>query len=265
MSDELMRTGGRSLARRGANALIALFALSLPLSFVAMCSFAEPQIGLMLVGVPAVAAASWWALGRAARGFVAWRQRRDQRARLLKRLKEEGLDQLDSDDSRRIARERAFWKAEQLNALVALRQRFAQDPQPLDLLASVRERVMANDRTLLYTGVACALLVVGGGVIGFLITYAVEDLLGGALVGLALSLQTISCALLLLAWEGMATRRTSRKERLVFEQESRRIVTMAELAGGLTLAEHEIDEALRGALSPEVARGGELEQAGEGA
>jgi hypothetical protein len=47
-------------------------------------------------------------------------------------------------------------------------------------------------------------------------------------------------------------------KRRIFALESHRITTMAELAGGLTLAEHESDEALSGALSPEVAQGGEL-------
>jgi hypothetical protein len=40
---------------------------------------------------------------------------------------------------------------------------------------------------------------------------------------------------------------------------------MAELAGGLTLVDSMGDDALIGALSPEGARGGELERAEEGA
>jgi hypothetical protein len=37
--------------------------------------------------------------------------------------------------------------------------------------------------------------------------------------------------------------------------------TLATLAGGLTLAEHEVDSVLRGALSAEVAQRGQLSQA----
>jgi hypothetical protein len=51
-----------------------------------------------------------------------------------------------------------------------------------------------------------------------------------------------------------------RAERRFSRLEQRRIATMAELAGGLTLAEYVADDALVGALSPDGAQGGDLER-----
>jgi hypothetical protein len=64
--------------------------------------------------------------------------------------------------------------------------------------------------------------------------------------------------------EGEGGREERNEERRIFALESRRIATMAELAGGLTLAEHEIDEALRGALSGDVAQPGALSEIARG-
>jgi hypothetical protein len=66
----------------------------------------------------------------------------------------------------------------------------------------------------------------------------------------------------LFAAEGAEGRAKRNEDRRVFALESRRIASMAELSGGLSLAEHEIDEALRGALSGDVAQPGSLSEVG---
>jgi hypothetical protein len=266
MSQELEVTRGRGWMRQAGNALVVLSMLSVPASCLGLCaSFSRDGAvaaagisgGIVALGM-ALLALLRLAMWGAHRIGASW-TRRQLRAKLAEQLEREGLGGLDPADPARLERERVFWRDEQLNALVALRRRFAVDPQPLDLVGAVRVRLLANRKTLTRMGVLSVAAVTISVVYNLNVNPAVE-LTQAALPGLGVVLSFASVALLFFAGETLSARNASRAERRVFERESRRIVTMAELAGGLTLAEHEIDAALRGALSAEVAQGGELEQ-----
>jgi hypothetical protein len=229
--------------------------LSLPLTFVGLCAYAQPSVGLTLAAIPV----GIFAAARAAGALWMWSLDRLNRRRLRKLLAETlaraGVGEEDGERRKQI--ERDFWHEQQRAALVALRGRFAQDPEPLDLLDALLARGSTNSASLKGAVAVSALICIGAGALGA--SYD-AGLLFGVGAGLFLSVQILGLALLLLVWESFATQRSSRSDRQEFVRESRRIATMAELAGGLSLAEHEIDEALRGALSDDVAQPGALSE-----
>jgi hypothetical protein len=263
MSTELEVRRGRRWARHAGNALLALSMLSLPGSCLLLCAAASPQVAASCLALLIVSVVLWW-LGTWGSGLIeARRTRRLLRAELAALLAEEGLSALDPADPARVERERVFWRDTQQRALDALRARFVVEPARLDLLGAMRGQIAANASTFYMLGAGCLAAICGCALIGSMFYSA--SLTTGASFGVGISLSLLSAALLLLAKETVSARSASREERRAFEQESRRIVTMAELAGGLTLVDSMGDDALIGALSPEGARGGELERAEEGA
>jgi hypothetical protein len=168
------------------------------------------------------------------------RRAREQRAllrSLAARLEREGVHRLEAGDPNRVAIAQRFWREQQERAAHAL-QRFEHAPlQPLQ-----------------FDGRRSAALLLPLLVIG----------LGG---GIAIMASIIATPFVFVGFsfvEGILFGQQQYAQRRIFREEQRRIADMAELAGGLTLAESMGDEALVGALSPDGAQGGELERAGEG-
>jgi hypothetical protein len=181
-------------------------------------------------------------------------------AGLAARLEARGVAALPEGDAPRVAEVRAFWYEQSQARLAAQRKRFPQPPQPLSWLTATRMAVAAQR-----------------GRIGGLLLLALASLLCSLIWGVMFTdnmevvwVACFGCAVFIVALvvtlllEGEGGREERNEERRIFALESRRIATMAELAGGLTLAEHEIDEALRGALSGDVAQPGALSEIARG-
>jgi hypothetical protein len=251
----------RCEARSGANLLVLAAALTPLLSIAAPCLVVHPSAAAPIVGVLValflLALLAWMSLphGRGAmmRALLRWRLRRQ----LCKLLRAHGLDERDHSDRRREL-ERGFWRDQQRSALVALRQRFAEEPPRVNLLAVAMLQLRASTPAI--TG---AFILVSA----FTLCYVYWSIItSGAfhnnlriIVGIMLFVVPIS-VIFMTGWECLRIQRTTTAERQEFVKESRRIATMAELAGGLTLAEDEVDNVLRGALSGDVAQRGALSE-----
>jgi hypothetical protein len=181
-----------------------------------------------------------------------------QQKRLLEFLDDEGVRALASTDARRVEVEQRFWREEQVRAVSSLRGQFSYEPAPLSLRAALMQRVRARGRQLRIAGISCGLLYAWvllrppeGSPHTLYIFFGVPYLFGCILGGLWLWVT--------LAVESVTLVHRRAEQRRLFTTERHRIVEMVELSGGLTLAES-MDDVLFGALSAEVARGGELEQ-----
>jgi hypothetical protein len=258
MSGELEVTRGRRWARHGGNALVALSMLTVPGSCLVLYALIAPQVAASL-GVFALVCATLWLLNtwNSRRLNERWLHRR-LRIQLARFLASEGLDRLDRADPRRVERERVFWQDNQHKALVALRARFVVEPLRLDLLDAARICTWEN-RELVGGGLALSAVTILVGALAGLAS-GPRGLAEGATFGCAVSVAFMTLIMCALAAEAWSMRSASRKARRAFEQDSRRIVTMAELAGGLSLAEHIHDDALIGALSGDGAQDRELDQ-----
>jgi hypothetical protein len=166
---------------------------------------------------------------------------REQRAlwtALAAQMEREGAHRLEGDPQR-VAVAQRFWREQQEHAALMLQRRF----EPV--LSPAAAPVSRRPHHLMF-GVLC--------------------LIGAMLLFGELLVLAIFCAALIIpfaaagVWvvESVLKMQRRHAKRRIFALESHRITTMAELAGGLTLAEHESDEALSGALSPDGAQGGEL-------
>jgi hypothetical protein len=188
---------------------------------------------------------------------AASRVAREQDARRQLWLTEAGVDALPPTDARRVAAERRFWRGEQALAASALRERFAREPAPLSLRGALSQRVRLHRNSL--KGLAIVALAA-------LVLCSIGELyLGWEPIVLRLFfpfiLVFLTCIVAVgLLIESVIVRSRRADQRHIFTNERRRIATMAELAGGLSLAEHEPDDALRGALSGDVAQQGALSE-----
>jgi hypothetical protein len=193
-----------------------------------------------------VTAALRWPLGR----IHAAREHRARLAALAARLEREGAHGLEAGDPRRIAIAQRFWREQQARAASALQQRLERPIQ----LAPYDPR----HEWLIGVGVFVVLL----GVAALTVFYGTSRWIGLLWVlGLLLTaLIVLLCCAGAVVWgvERLLLGQRQRAQRRICTEERRRIATMAELAGGLTLAEYVADDALAGALSGDGARGGAL-------
>jgi hypothetical protein len=177
---------------------------------------------------------------------------RQQRSLLRQRLLECGGDALPA--ARRAEEERIFWRGQQLKALAALHMRFTAEPPTI----TSRDALLLTLRGSVPAVVVAALLCASS--LGYitLIADPYDDQLEiflCSMVGITpFSLLTVISLL-----QALQLKRSMRRDRQEFARSCRRIATMAELAGGLTLAEHDA-AGLRGALSGDVARLGALSE-----
>jgi hypothetical protein len=179
-------------------------------------------------------------------------------AGLAARLEARGVAALPEGDAPRVAEVRAFWYEQSQARLAAQRKRFPQPPQPLSWLTATRMAVAAQRGRI-------------GGLLLLALISLPCSLIWGVMLTDDMEPFGFACAVIvvllvafvvLFAAEGAEGRAKRNEDRRVFALESRRIASMAELSGGLSLAEHEIDEALRGALSGDVAQPGSLSEVG---
>jgi hypothetical protein len=231
----------RRAARGGANVLVLVAAL-IPVWFIAapvLAVSASAALGLIKFFI---AIFVLWLLGDAlferccgvvVRVLLRWRLRRQLRVL----LRAHGIDPRDHSDARRKL-ERGFWRGQQRAALVALCLRFAGEPPRLDLYEATILQLRASTFAIACAAGVGALSTVS---VAF-VSYHAGDVWFGVRLTLTIWLAITLGAIFMTGWDGL------RKQR----------ATMAELAGGLSLAEHEIDEALRGALSDDVAQPGAL-------
>jgi hypothetical protein len=155
---------------------------------------------------------------------------------LAARLEREGAHRLEEGDPLRVVVARRFWREQQERATATLQRRF--EPAPAH---------PPREPDYLLCALVIALVMVTLGPSGIVILLLMPVLMPFAAVVVWFVEDTLS------------TQRR-RAERRFSRLEQRRIATMAELAGGLTLAEYVADDALVGALSPDGAQGGDLER-----
>jgi hypothetical protein len=192
-----------------------------------------------------------------ARGVARWvwrsygeaRRRAAQRARL-----DAQLVALAPGDARRVAVTRRFWQ-EALRAALA-----EQRPDDTQAMAPPSSRGAARCTP----GDAVALAFMFAGVFMGMYVLLMQlsghkiDAVGSIALFCVIAILFVCAALGALAVEGGLIARQRRARRGVLAREHRRLATLAELAGGLSLAEHVADAALVGALSGEVTRSGAL-------
>jgi fatty acid desaturase len=234
-----------------------------PLLFLGALGALDPVIPAVFCCIAAGLIVSWLAFEQTARlvwsRLDRWRLRRQLAARVRQSLRDADLD-ADAPRASREQIERALWRQEQLTALVALRRRFASPPRhrrlfDLDLLDEMGALLIHD-----YGAVAAVIVVLC--VLVSLVGVFSRSVQMSPWVGLALAGTLLLVTPWMLAAKALTARRAQRQLRAEFVREERRIASMAELSGGLSLAEHEIDEALRGALSGDVAQPGSLSEVG---
>jgi hypothetical protein len=174
-------------------------------------------------------------------------------AGLLARLELEGVSGLGEGEAARVAVTRAFWHEQAQARLAHQRARFPQPPEPLSWRVATREATLAQRDKI---GKLALLALVAQ--LCFLIWGVFTDDLDDARSAFFCCVVLAIALVALLVLEGVGGSGVREEERRIFALESHRITTMAELAGGLTLADPMDDDALRGALSPDGAQGGEL-------
>jgi hypothetical protein len=195
-------------------------------------------------------------LGRAAsRRRVASRVMREQRARLAVLLVERGVAALEPTDRQRVEVEQRFWSEEQARSAEALRARFKREPAALSLRGALSQRLRSyRSRLKVWALIAPTALVAGASVV-WLFGWELGVTM---LVGLSLALFLGAMMAFGLLIESFMVRSRRVEQRRIFTTERRRIAQMAELAGGLTLAESMDEDALVGALSVDGALVGAL-------
>jgi hypothetical protein len=180
--------------------------------------------------------------------------KRRQRARLSA-----SLAGLEPGDMRRVEVTQRFWLEEQARAVSALRERFAGEPAPLSLSAALSQSVRHNRAALRVVAVGVVTLCAAG--FGLMLLFQRWEFSIFLFVDcIALAFLCAVGAMLTLGVEGVMLTQHRASQRRVFTTERRRIATMAELAGGLTLIDGTADDALVGALSPDGAQGGALSE-----
>jgi hypothetical protein len=181
-----------------------------------------------------------------------WREQR-----LLAFLGDEGVRALASTDARRVEAEQRFWRGEQARAVSSLRERFECAPAPLSLRAALMQRLRARGKQLRVLGMYWALVL--SVCMFFFFVWRQPVLLILCFIWCVCCILGTVFLLTTLGAESVALVYHRTDQRRVFATERHRIVEMVELSGGLTLVES-MDDVLFGALSAEVAQGGELEQ-----
>jgi hypothetical protein len=168
-----------------------------------------------------------------------WIERKGIARQLKQLLKRKGLSDLPEEDPQVIAEREAFLRDEQLNALVKLRQRFAEPPQALDLLGAFVQTCERSASTIKMTPLIAAAF----GLVAYLFG---SSPLMAALVSTLCICSAIGA---LLWWDALTTHHEQSVRYEEYLVESRRIVTLSELAGGLSVPEVEVEFALAGTLS----------------
>jgi hypothetical protein len=201
----------------------------------------------------------YWGLGAARRA----RARRRLRHGLHARLAAAGLA-LDAASPDAQALRAAFWSEAQQDALHALATRQATLDAPVDLLQIIEDSMHKSQSLILGVATLWALAT-----LLLVASFLAMAGMGHALLAfssalLASGLIFTICAVLFLSAAGavQGVGRLIKRRELV--QERRHVIALADLAsaaGGLTLANDD-DEALRGALSGDVASAGEIELVG---
>jgi hypothetical protein len=208
-----------------------------------------------------LAALARWPLDRVRRA----RERRALDAALAAQLERDGVDALPAGAPRRVAAEQRFWRAQQARAAHALHQRFVRPPTQLSITDALIARQRPHNRQLKLAMIGFAVFVlVGAGALVLLLPGRLDATVRelSMILGWSVVLM-VGVVAAVVGVESALIGQQQRAQRRVFREEQRRIATMAELAGGLTLAD-DVDVGLVGALSGDGARGGELERAGEG-
>jgi hypothetical protein len=197
------------------------------------------------------------------RRLSAAREHRALLAKLSARLEREGAHRLEAGDPLRVAVERRFWREQQGLAAAALQQRIAGSA---DLSSNIHVPLVwmsARSYWLVVIGLGLVPLL-SIGVAAWQIPlglYNISQFMEYFVIHFGLRLGGVLFVVMVLESLQTIQREFGERDEIVLKR--RRIADMAELAGGLTLAS--ADDMLVGALSGEVAQGGELEQAGEGA
>jgi hypothetical protein len=184
------------------------------------------------------------------------RQHRALLATLAAQLERDGVHVLGASAPARVEVERRFWRERQAIAVSALQRRSSLLPA---IAAPSTQPSLDSGWFLLrwYGGALC--LVCGA----FVLCSGGRSWLVDTLAWCILVL-ILMCSLMPFAaagvWgvERLLLVQRQRAQRRIFRDETRWIATLAELAGGLSLAEHVTDAALVGALSGEVTRSGAL-------
>jgi hypothetical protein len=182
------------------------------------------------------------------------RTHRAQLARLAAQLEEAGAHILPADDPRRVTLEQRFWRTQQELALSALQQRFADSStRPPGSSLSYRTSILQILKMSVGSFLLSSLVLVVMYVLG---VQESSELLFVGIFFVVSIVGMIGCGVALIGGRLLLGQQQLNKE-LTFQEERLKIAAMTEEAGGLSLADG-VDEALRGALSPEVAQGGEL-------
>jgi hypothetical protein len=212
---------------------------------------AEDPSYMIMIGPPLASLICYPALSRR---FASWRQRRALQQELERHLGLAGVAP-DADDPHALALRAEFWERTQRQALEDLRRRFEQPPQPTDLLVMMwrslkKYRVIVLGAGAGWAAVVCILsyMTRGNRALG-------TDQLSLFLFCASLFMFVILYMLVFSASGEIVKERAYRRD---LKRETRRVVSLIETAGGLSLAEGEVRDILQGAIEPAQAVGGEL-------
>lgn len=246
------RDAPRTLMRRAGHALLTAAIVCAVLVFPALVLFIiYPPAAAAYVGLPALV----WAAHNLSLRYHARARRLALDRALADHLARRGVA-LEDTSARAQQVRAAFWRDAQLSALVELRYRQLPDDAPL--LAALPTVWRAQRDVLMILGLGWGAI---SGVIALIATLGSQGsasagifccvfsaMLYGAVVSYWLGAGLLSDAL-----------RTANQRREL-EREVRHVAQIMDAAGGLSLAEDEVASTLRGALSGDVAQGGELEE-----
>jgi Flp pilus assembly protein TadB len=236
-------TRGRRQLRNVFAASLMLLAAFLPLAVLSLLSHLAPTLGAILnaVAVCALVAFTIRELGRSyRRRREATQTRIELDARIRSELARRGLAHTPCHDPRVAQLKSQLVRHAQQEVLNSLHERVGYAPPDTDMLDSVLARI--RERKLSFQ------LAIGIGLFGLIPCVLAEGTAGVSLmmwfVGILLF---VMFAFIMV--EALIKHRPVIVEQQLFEHERRRIASIAELAGGLSIA-HEATDPLDGALSP---------------
>ena len=259
----------RSVARRAASLAIFIVFASPALAIVALALADSYRAGRPL-HILARSAALYvsvlvgvWTMRALASLYERYAQARytaSMRAALHNHLRVLSLDPDAKDDPRVELARSAFWSERQRQSITALQQRAQRHSPHSDLLG-----VALRSSRVLHYGVGIIVCILLLGYIAALIAARFFDTSLGHERSIDSAMFVLTCMVGALGGYALASCAVmgwlrSGAQQLALKREVRRVEELAELSGGLTLADEEVEALLRGALSSDAAQGGELEE-----